>query len=86
MVRSIINNIISWKILPGIFGKIDKIASAGNAISETPYDLPQVQRQHFIIIITESIDYSTATEFSLIVAAPKLANLTSGSSPYTHLS
>ena len=44
MVRS-----VSWKILPGSFGKIDKIASARNAISETPYDfLPKVQRQQFI--------------------------------------
>ena len=43
--------LISWKILPGIFGKIDEIASARNAISETPYDfLPQVQRQHFILL------------------------------------
>ena len=45
MVRS-----ISWKILPGSFGKMDKIASARNAISETPYDfLPKVQRQQFIL-------------------------------------
>ena len=44
MVRS-----ISWKILPGSFGKMDKIASARNAISETPYNfLPKVQRQQFI--------------------------------------
>ena len=44
MVRS-----ISSKISPGSFGKIDKIASARTAISETPYDfLPKVQLQHFI--------------------------------------
>ena len=45
MVRS-----ISWKISSESLGKIDKIESARNAISETPYDfLPKVQRQHFII-------------------------------------
>ena len=43
---------ISWKILPGSFGKMDKIASARNAISETPYDfLPKVQRQQFIMLL-----------------------------------
>ena len=47
MVRS-----ISWKILPGSFGKMDKIASARNAISETPYDfLPKVQRQHYNVTL-----------------------------------
>ena len=46
---------ISWKILPGSFGKIDKIASARNAISETPHDfLPKVQRQQFISNIQTS--------------------------------
>ena len=35
MVRS-----VSWKIFPGIFGKIHEIDSARNAISETPYDFP----------------------------------------------
>ena len=48
MVRS-----ISWKILPRSIGKIDKIASARNVISETPYDfLPKVQRPYFILGIS----------------------------------